>query len=107
MYASPAILTDSFKKMIDESVRDSKEVAEKFEKLCNEKRMDHRVHVQSANNDSPGQTLCNIANRSMCDVIVMGTRGLDTVRRTFLGSVSDYVIHHAGLPTVVIPPDRH
>ena len=34
-------------------------------------------------------------------MIVMGTRGLGTVRRTILGSVSDYVLHHAHCPVII------
>ena len=33
----------------------------------------------------------------------MGTRGLSTIRRTVLGSVSDYVLHHTTIPVAVVP----
>jgi len=29
--------------------------------------------------------------------------GLDAIRRTFLGSVSDYVIHHSKVPVLICP----
>jgi hypothetical protein len=34
-------------------------------------------------------------------LIVIGTRGLGKIRRTFLGSVSDFVVHHADMPVLV------
>lgn len=37
-------------------------------------------------------------------MIVMGSRGIGTIRRTFLGSVSDYCVHHAHIPVAVVPP---
>ena len=39
-------------------------------------------------------------------MIVIGTRGQGTVRRTFLGSVSDYVVHHAHCPVAVCSHPR-
>ena len=38
------------------------------------------------------------------DYIVMGNRGVGLLRRTFLGSTSDFVLHHAHLPVTIIPP---
>ena len=35
------------------------------------------------------------AKQEKPQLIVMGSRGLGSVRRTILGSVSDYVLHHA------------
>ena len=34
----------------------------------------------------------------------MGSRGLNTLRRTFMGSVSDYVLHHVHVPVMIVPP---
>ncbi|KAK2141356.1 hypothetical protein LSH36_1111g00001 [Paralvinella palmiformis] len=49
----------------------------------------------------PGEALCEAAEELNADLIVMGTRGLGSVRRTLLGSVSDYLIHHAHVPVMV------
>lgn len=49
----------------------------------------------------PGEAICKIADEEKCDLIVTGTRGLGTVRRTLLGSVSDYIIHHSKVPVLV------
>ena len=54
--------------------------------------------------DSIGYTICKIAKDHSASVIVTGQRGLGAIRRTILGSVSDYVIHHSHIPTVVVPP---
>ena len=49
----------------------------------------------------PGQLICQVANEEKAAMIVLGTRGMSKIRRTLLGSVSDYVIHHAICPVVV------
>ena len=54
-----------------------------------------------ANYEKPGEMICNTANSEKCDYIVMGTRGLGKLRRTIMGSVSDYVVHHAHCPVIV------
>ncbi|MFB4317389.1 universal stress protein [Actinomadura sp. 21ATH] len=37
-------------------------------------------------------------------LIVVGSRGLSRVKSVLLGSVSDRVLHHAGRPTLIVPP---
>ena len=54
-----------------------------------------------ANYEKPGEMICNTAHSEKCDYIVMGTRGLGKLRRTIMGSVSDYVVHHAHCPVIV------
>lgn len=49
----------------------------------------------------PGEAIVKAAHKQHVDLIVTGTRGLGTVRRTILGSVSDYIIHHAHVPVIV------
>ena len=54
-----------------------------------------------------GHVLCKIAHDENADMIVMGSRGLGNIRRTILGSVSDYTIHHADVPVTIVPPAAH
>ena len=55
---------------------------------------------------SPGQQLVAVADREGAGLIVTGTRGFGPIREMILGSVSHYVVQHADLPVVVVPPDR-
>ena len=53
----------------------------------------------------PGETVINTAEKNKATMIVMGTRGFGLVRRTILGSVSEYVIHHTKVPVTVVPKE--
>ena len=62
----------------------------------------------------PGESIVDAALQEHVSMVVMGTRGLGTIRRTILGSVSDYVLHHAHCPVAVCqhqhpahPPHPH
>ncbi|MDB9345544.1 universal stress protein [Nodularia spumigena CS-586/05] len=43
----------------------------------------------------PSRTICEVARSSQADLIVLGRRGLSGMSEFFLGSVSNYVLHHA------------
>ena len=51
----------------------------------------------------PGEAICNAVKECEADLVVMGSRGLGTVRRTIMGSVSDYVLHHVNVPCIICP----
>jgi nucleotide-binding universal stress UspA family protein len=44
---------------------------------------------------APGKIICALAATWDADLIVMGRRGLKGLSEMFLGSVSNYVLHHA------------
>lgn len=44
---------------------------------------------------SPSREICNLADTWQADLIVMGRRGRSGLSELFLGSVSNYVFHHA------------
>jgi nucleotide-binding universal stress UspA family protein len=50
----------------------------------------------------PGEKIIEAAESENCDLIIMGSRGLSTVKRLLLGSVSNYVIHHTKKPVLII-----
>lgn len=53
---------------------------------------------------SPGLTICDVARNWEADLIVIGRRGhLSKLEELLLGSVSNYVLHHAPCAVLVVP----
>jgi nucleotide-binding universal stress UspA family protein len=51
----------------------------------------------------PPEEILNAANEEGCDVIVLGTHGKGFLAHTFLGSVSNAVLHRTRKPVFMIP----
>lgn len=51
---------------------------------------------------SPGRTVCEFARNGEFDLIVIGRRGRSGLAELFLGSVSNYVLHHAFCTVLVV-----
>lgn len=50
----------------------------------------------------PGYTIAKYAKDKKFDIIVIGARGRGTVKEIFFGSVSNYVLHKASMPVLVV-----
>ncbi len=59
----------------------------------------------------PSSTICEFAQSCHADGIIIGRRGLSGVKEMFLGSVSNYVVHHAPCSVLLVrtpsEQDRH
>ena len=50
----------------------------------------------------PGRIICEQAKKSAVDLIIIGNRGLSGLKELVLGSVSNYVIHHASSSVLIV-----
>jgi nucleotide-binding universal stress UspA family protein len=50
----------------------------------------------------PGDAILNVAKGSRADIIVIGARGLGVAKEKFFGSTSNYVMHKAIKPVLVV-----
>ncbi len=50
----------------------------------------------------PGRIICEYAAMLRCQSIVMGRRGRSQLTELILGSISNYVLHHAHCPVLII-----
>jgi nucleotide-binding universal stress UspA family protein len=57
--------------------------------------------------DAPaGDAICEEAARIKADLIIMATHGRSALGRFWLGSVSNHVVRHAGVPVLLVHPNR-
>ncbi|CAH8443727.1 unnamed protein product [Heterobilharzia americana] len=98
--ASPPV-TDIMQS-VQENIEDGKRILKKY--LLNANNLgivcQAFIHVGT----KLGSLLVKISQEQKTNLIVMGTRGLGIIGRTILGSVTNYVLHHAKTPLVVVPP---
>jgi nucleotide-binding universal stress UspA family protein len=81
--------------------KEGKKVIERARKKCAEKGI--LFHGKILGGDPPSDIVAFAHNkRNRINVIVISSRGRGTVKGIFLGSVSNYVIHKAKIPVLVV-----
>ena len=91
------------KELWEEMLAQEKEKVQKLEDKFADKMRAAKVagRIKAVFNNRAGEALVDIAKEKKPLMVVMGTRGMGTMRRTILGSVSDYVLHHAHCPVMI------
>ncbi|XP_014775911.1 putative universal stress protein SAUSA300_1656 [Octopus bimaculoides] len=98
--ADVTILVD----MMKEEEKQVKAQLEKFGEMLKNAGVGGKV---KSINGRPGEVIVNVAKEDNASLIVTGTRGMGTIRRTLVGSISDYVIHHSPVPVLVCRSKDH
>jgi len=79
-------------------IEKGRSLLEQAEKTCKEADVTCETSMEFG---SPRDLICKLAAVEV-DVLVIGSRGLGSVERLMLGSISDYVVHHAPCPVLVV-----
>jgi len=88
-------------KSLSEEATKGKKLIEDYEALCEVEGLHKEGIVKMG---KPGELICEGAHEVKADLIVMGSRGNNKMRRTQLGSATDFVLHHTEVPVTVVPP---
>lgn len=92
--------TDSWVQLKEKAKAAGADLVKQYEKKLADNNVEGKVMFKIGH---PGEIVVNVAEKEGASHIVMGTRGFGLVRRTILGSVSEYVIHHTRIPVTVVP----
>lgn len=106
--AEPPMMSTSQAVMLSQSVWDQMLESEKEKVKGLEEKYADKMRskgltgkIKAIFSSKPGEVIIDVAKEEKASMIVMGTRGLGTLRRTIMGSVSDYVVHHSHCPVVI------
>jgi len=103
---SPMVMTDV--SVVTDLLQDEEKRIKAFLETLGTKLKQHGIggKVKSVGGNA-GEVIVKVANEEKAGLIVLGSRGMGTIRRTLLGSVSDYVMHHAHVPVLVCKQESH
>ncbi|XP_025107946.1 uncharacterized protein LOC112572464 [Pomacea canaliculata] len=92
--ASPAV--------VEQLLKELSERVDNLEAKYKEKLLNRGISGKfRTGSGKPGEVIVSIARDEHVSFIVTGTRGLGKFRRTIMGSVSDYIVHHSHVPVLV------
>jgi nucleotide-binding universal stress UspA family protein len=80
-----------------------KEYSQKILDECKKIFIDNNIDVDALMlKGEAGPRIVESAEEYECDLVVIGNRGLGSVKSVLLGSVSNYVVHHVKSPILLI-----
>ena len=85
----------------ERALKPARELLNEVEALA-EKQGIHIKKEVVEESDTIGKAIIDYAKNNNFDVILIGTTGMGRVQEIFLGSVANYVIHHAHCPVFAV-----
>ncbi|KAH9489605.1 hypothetical protein Btru_037497 [Bulinus truncatus] len=103
---APALLTDPVvvSDLIKEEEVKVKHLVDNYSEKMKKLHLGGKVKQMAGKS---GEAIIAAAKEEDAGLIVVGTRGMGKLRRTFVGSVSDYVLHHSDVPVLICRSAQH
>lgn len=99
MAAGQKLSDGEVQKLAEMEKKENEDMTNKFKKILD--KYQAKGDYRTVYHTKPGEAIIEAAKSESATMIIMGTRGMGTIRRTIMGSVSDYVVHHADIPVII------
>eukprot|EP00300_Choanocystis_sp_HF-7_P031501 c40904_g1_i1.p1 GENE.c40904_g1_i1~~c40904_g1_i1.p1 ORF type:complete len:173 (-),score=33.70 c40904_g1_i1:96-581(-) len=96
-----SVLEDEIKSYRDAVRERGHQIGKQYLSICKERGVTH-VHTIVITTGEPREAVLEFAEANHVGLIVVGTRGLGTLKRLVLGSFSDYIAHHANCDVLLV-----
>nr|XP_002119695.1 uncharacterized protein LOC100174996 [Ciona intestinalis] len=100
-YEKAVFPIDEFQRRVEKCKKKMADIKSKFSELAQQKNTQCNFKIQLSDGGPAGEVIVALTKEYDISMVVLGTRGQGVVRRTILGSVSDYVVHHANVPVLI------
>lgn len=103
---SPQLVSQAYQTQyvrFEDQLRQTQSLLHQYSKLATQQGITTETDYRTI---EPGQGICQAAQRWQADLIVMGRRGRKGLTEALLGSVSNYVLHHASCAVLVVQPKQ-
>lgn len=100
---SASMLEEAEKRSIESSSKFLKEVECRIKDKFPSKSLQHELVLGRG---SVRDEIVDFTEQVSTDLLILGSHGAGLLKRTFVGSVSDYCIHHCGCPVLVVKPKQ-
>ena len=110
----PTISFNSYSMALEKSVHDTyqnewNQFVNRYDALLKQKKEQAEATGVAASYEQPygrpGPAICEVARTHKVDLIVIGSRNHTYLRELVLGSVSNYIVHHAPCSVTVVHSD--
>ncbi|CAL8094097.1 unnamed protein product [Calicophoron daubneyi] len=99
---SPTWVPEDLEQKVNIAVKNGKAVGKQFQDIFKSHGLDSEFAIQVGS--KPGDLVLQIAKEKDIDIIVVGSWGLGTIKGTFHGGGTEYILHHSHIPILLIPP---
>ncbi|CAH8505872.1 unnamed protein product, partial [Schistosoma turkestanicum] len=96
-----SIPSDEWSNIVQTNVKRVRQLENDYSADCLTNNLTFQFLYESV--DHIGSAIIEKAEKYNVRLIIIGSRGLGAIKRTIMGSVSDYVVHHANTTVCVVP----
>lgn len=110
-YSGPFVVPEDYEERLSKEVETQKGMLYSYKKEIEDSEKNLTIHCKLINPHEMeiGPTLLSYANEMNADFIVVGSKRAGLIRRVFMGSISNYLMHNSkNIPVIVGPrPIKH